>query len=134
MVRYDRGELDDDGAVDRTLAGLRQDGAMATWMCYHVIGDQLRGAQRVSPGFAARFSAALAAEPTVLAPARTPRAILARLNEEAARAVRSPEVRERFAALVMDEMVMSLEEFNNFLAQDFQINAELVKAAGVQPN
>ncbi|MBL8386475.1 MAG: tripartite tricarboxylate transporter substrate binding protein [Burkholderiales bacterium] len=70
----------------------------------------------------------------MFAPARTPRAILARLNEEAARAVRSSEVRERFAALVMDEMVMGLEEFNSFLAQDFQINAELVKAAGVQPN
>ena len=42
-------------------------------MCYHVIGDSLRGAHGVSAGaFAsARFRAALAAEPTVLAPPRS---------------------------------------------------------------
>ena len=44
---------------------------MQTWVCYHVIGDQLRGAHGLSPRFAARFAAALAAEPTVLAPARS---------------------------------------------------------------
>lgn len=70
----------------------------------------------------------------MFAPAKTPRAILTRLNEEATRALRSPEVRERFTALVMDEMPMSVDEFSDFLAKDFQVNAELVKAAGVQPN
>ena len=70
----------------------------------------------------------------MFAPTRTPRAIVNRLNEEGARAIRSPEVRERFQGLVMDEMIMTVDEFNEFLAQDFQVNAELVKAAGVQPN
>ena len=64
------GELDDDGAVDRTLAGLRQDGAMATWMCYHVIGDTLRGDLAASTRLSRRLAAALADEPTVLAPQR----------------------------------------------------------------
>jgi len=41
---------------------------MNAWACYHVIGDQLRGAHGVSAGFATRFRAALAAEPTMLAP------------------------------------------------------------------
>ena len=54
------GELDDDGAVDRTLAGLRQDGAMATWMCYHVIGDTLRGDLAASTRLSRRLAAALA--------------------------------------------------------------------------
>jgi sigma-E factor negative regulatory protein RseA len=66
------GELEDD-EFERCIGSLKSDDAMQTWVCYHVIGDQLRGAQRVSPGFAARFSAALAAEPTVLAPARAQR-------------------------------------------------------------
>jgi len=64
------GELDDQPAVDRVVAGLRQDVAMATWACYHVIGDTLRGSGTPAPGFAARFSAVLASEPTVLAPQR----------------------------------------------------------------
>jgi tripartite-type tricarboxylate transporter receptor subunit TctC len=70
----------------------------------------------------------------MFAPAKTPRALVNRLNDEATRAIRSPEVKERFAGLVMDEMIMGVDEFAAFLAQDFQVNADLVKAAGVQPN
>ena len=66
-------------------------------------------------------------------PAKTPRAIVNRLNEETMKAIRSLEVKERLATLVMDEMVMSVADFNEFLKRDFQVNAELVKAAGVQP-
>jgi sigma-E factor negative regulatory protein RseA len=61
------GELDDEHA-DGVCADLRHPDGMATWVCYHVIGDSLRGAGAPSPGFASRFSARLAAEPTVLAP------------------------------------------------------------------
>ena len=69
----------------------------------------------------------------MFAPAKTPRAIVNRLNEETTKAIRSAEVKERLATLVMDEMVMSVADFNEFLKRDFQVNAELVKAAGVQP-
>ncbi len=61
------GELDD-VEFERCCNELKADGAMQAWVSYHVIGDTLRGAHGASPGFAARFSAALAAEPTVLAP------------------------------------------------------------------
>jgi hypothetical protein len=61
------GELPD-AEFERCMAGLKSEEAMATWVCYHVIGDQLRGSYGVSRGFAARFRAALVAEPTVLAP------------------------------------------------------------------
>jgi sigma-E factor negative regulatory protein RseA len=61
------GEVDD-AEFERCCAELRSDDAMRTWVCYHVIGDHLRGAQGYSRGFATRFSAALDAEPTVLAP------------------------------------------------------------------
>lgn len=62
------GELDD-AEFARCCAELKSDDAMRTWVCYHVIGDHLRGAEVCSAGFSARFAAALAAEPTVLAPA-----------------------------------------------------------------
>ena len=69
----------------------------------------------------------------MFAPAKTPWAIVSRLNEEAAKAIRSPEIRERYAGLVMDEIIQTVDEFAEFLKQDFALNAELVKAAGVQP-
>ena len=70
----------------------------------------------------------------MFAPARTPRAIIARLNEESAKALRSPELREKYGTLVMDNMIMTVDEFDAFLKRDFDVNAELVKAAGIQPN
>lgn len=70
----------------------------------------------------------------MFAPAKTPRAIINRLNEESAKALRSPESREKYSTLVMDNMIMSVDEFAAFLKRDFEVNAELVKAAGIAPN
>jgi sigma-E factor negative regulatory protein RseA len=61
------GELDAQ-EFDRFCAEMKSPAAVETWICYHVIGDQLRGARGVSPRLTARFCAALEAEPTVLAP------------------------------------------------------------------
>ena len=65
------GELDED-RVDRLCRGLRSSAAVETWVCYHVIGDALRGQLKPIGGFADRFSQRLAAEPTVLAPRPRP--------------------------------------------------------------
>ena len=70
----------------------------------------------------------------MFSPAKTPRAIVNRLNEETVKALRSPELREKFNALVMDPMPMSPAEFDAFLKRDIQLNADLVKAAGIEPN
>ena len=61
------GELDAEH-VEHACHGLRESASMETWVCYHVIGDTLRGCSGLSPGFAERFAARLGAEPTVLAP------------------------------------------------------------------
>jgi sigma-E factor negative regulatory protein RseA len=65
------GEVED-AEFERCVVDLRSGEAMETWMCYHVIGDSLRGAHgvsgRASCQLSARFRTALAAEPTVLAP------------------------------------------------------------------
>ena len=70
----------------------------------------------------------------MFAPAKTPRAIINRLNEETAKALRSPELREKFNALVMEPMGMAPIEFDAFLKKDFELNAVLVKAAKIEPN
>lgn len=53
---------------ERCCGELKSADAMRTWVCYHVIGDTLRGTVGHSQRFQARFAAVLAAEPTVLAP------------------------------------------------------------------
>lgn len=67
-------------------------------------------------------------------PAKTPKAIVNRLAEESTRALRSPEVKERYVTLAMDEMPMTMDEFAQFLTRDFELNRQLVQAAGRQPN
>lgn len=63
------GELEG-SELNASLAPLLERDAAArdTWCVYHLIGDALKGAGRLSPGFGARLSERLAAEPTVLAP------------------------------------------------------------------
>jgi sigma-E factor negative regulatory protein RseA len=63
------GELDADRS-QRACDGCGERGSIETWVCYHVIGDALRGDVGLLPGFGVRFSARLAAEPTLLAPPR----------------------------------------------------------------
>ena len=63
------GELDAQ-RVDGACASLRDSRCVATWVCYHVIGDALRGSAAPPAAFSTRFAQRLAAEPTVLAPQR----------------------------------------------------------------
>lgn len=65
------GELDG-VEFDSCCVQLESPDARAAWLAYHVIGDHLRGTapgRAGSVAFMTRMSAALAAEPTVLAPA-----------------------------------------------------------------
>jgi sigma-E factor negative regulatory protein RseA len=62
-----------DGEIDASemngvSAMLKSDAAMATWSCYHTIGDALRGETAVTRSVGAAVARQLDAEPTVLAP------------------------------------------------------------------
>jgi sigma-E factor negative regulatory protein RseA len=63
-----------DGELERAqsaapLDALRDTGeARETWRTYHLIGDAMRDTRMLSGSFTARVAAALAAEPTVMAP------------------------------------------------------------------
>jgi sigma-E factor negative regulatory protein RseA len=69
-----------DGELDDKSAGLAielmaSDGeARDTWRTYHLISDALGKSRVLSEGFSERVAAALAKEPTVLAPKRRPAA------------------------------------------------------------
>ena len=69
----------------------------------------------------------------MLAPAKTPRDIVNRLNDEVAKALASPEVKERFAKLGADTWTLKPEQFDAYIKDEIVSNARLVKAAGLQP-
>lgn len=68
------GELDDRSAaevIDALADGSQAGGeAREAWRTYHLISDALGKSRMLSEGFSGRVAAALAAEPTVLAPRR----------------------------------------------------------------
>jgi tripartite-type tricarboxylate transporter receptor subunit TctC len=65
-------------------------------------------------------------------PARTPSEIIATLHRETLKALQSPKVREKLAALGIDPMAMSSTEFAAYVQGEIARNADLVKAAGLK--
>jgi tripartite-type tricarboxylate transporter receptor subunit TctC len=70
----------------------------------------------------------------MFAPAATPRDIVERLHAEVEKALADPGVKEKLARLGADPMTMKPAEFEAFVKREMDLNAELVKAAGVQVN
>jgi tripartite-type tricarboxylate transporter receptor subunit TctC len=68
----------------------------------------------------------------MMAPAKTPRDIVNRLNEEVQKALATPEVKERFAALGADAWTLKPEQFDAYIHDEIKSNAVLVKAAGLE--
>ena len=67
------------------------------------------------------------------APARTPREIVARLNEASVRALRSPEVRERLTQIGFDVVASTPEEFGRFMKEEVDRWTRVVKRGGIKP-
>ena len=66
----------------------------------------------------------------MLAPGKTPRAIVTRLYHEVQNALSSPEVKKRFADLGADPMTMTPGEFDAYIKQELAANITLIKATG----
>ena len=65
-------------------------------------------------------------------PSKVPRDIVAKLHAEVAKAVLSPEMKDRFAKLSVDAQVLTPEQFDAQLRDEVASNAALVKAAGIK--
>lgn len=70
----------------------------------------------------------------MFAPAATPKAIVDRLNAETVKALATPGVRDKLRNIGGDPMPMSSADFAAFVLREIDINAALVKAAGVKIN
>lgn len=68
----------------------------------------------------------------LLAPARTPPAIVNRLNDAVRKSIAKPESRKRLEALGATTHGNSPAEFTNFLEKDWERWARVIKAAGVK--
>jgi tripartite-type tricarboxylate transporter receptor subunit TctC len=67
------------------------------------------------------------------APAKTPREVVAKLNDAAVRALRSPEVRERMSQIGFDVVAGTPDEFGRFMKQEIDRWTEVVKRGGIKP-
>jgi tripartite-type tricarboxylate transporter receptor subunit TctC len=70
----------------------------------------------------------------LFAPVKTPPAILARLHEETIKALKNPAVISRLEKAGGEPLPMSPADFHAFVMKEIEINATLVKAAGVEIN
>lgn len=68
----------------------------------------------------------------IVAPAGTPKDIVARLSNEVAKAVASPEVRERLMALGYEPRVAKTDEFAALIAADLNRFGRVVKEVGMK--
>ena len=67
----------------------------------------------------------------VFAPAKTPRAIVDRLNAEISKALENPAVQLRLEKIGVQPEPMTVERFNAFIRQELKTNAALAEAAGI---
>jgi tripartite-type tricarboxylate transporter receptor subunit TctC len=69
----------------------------------------------------------------LLAPAKTPRAVVNKLNRETTRVLLLPDVEQRLRALGAEPVPSTPEQFDKFIAAQLRVVAELAKKAGIQP-
>jgi tripartite-type tricarboxylate transporter receptor subunit TctC len=69
----------------------------------------------------------------LLAPAKTPPEILAKVNAEVVRALQSTEMKERLAKLGTEPMPMSPAESNAFIAREYHELGKIMLDAGAKP-
>jgi tripartite-type tricarboxylate transporter receptor subunit TctC len=69
----------------------------------------------------------------LLAPARTPPEVLARLNAEVNRALQAAEMKERLAKLGTEPMSMTPGESDAFIRREYEVLGNIMRASGAQP-
>jgi len=68
-----------------------------------------------------------------LAPARTPREIVVRLNAELMKILQRPDIRSRFAAEGVEGLGSTPEEFGAYIKAEIERWGRVIKAAGIAP-
>lgn len=104
------------------LRGLAMTGAKRS-----AAASELPTVAELLPGFQAGAWYAL------LAPAGTPAAVIARLNSEAVKAVRLPDVSSRLASEAVDVVASTPEQAMQYIRGEIDRWTQVIKAAGIKP-
>ena len=67
------------------------------------------------------------------APAKTPRAVVLKLNDAMVRALRAPDVRERMTQIGFDVVAGTPEEFGKFMKEEVERWTRVVEKGGIKP-
>jgi len=67
------------------------------------------------------------------APVKTPREVVARLNDAMVRALRSPDIRERMNQIGFDVVASTPEEFGRFMKEEVERWTQVVQKGGIKP-
>ncbi len=70
----------------------------------------------------------------VAAPAKTPPEVVARLNDAAVRALRSPDVRDKLSQMGFDVVAGSADEFGRFMKAEVERWTRVVDSRGIKPD
>jgi tripartite-type tricarboxylate transporter receptor subunit TctC len=68
------------------------------------------------------------------APAKTPREVVAKLNDAAVRALRSPDIGERMNQIGFDVVASSSDEFGKFMQEELARWTKVVQRGGITPD
>jgi tripartite-type tricarboxylate transporter receptor subunit TctC len=68
----------------------------------------------------------------IVAPAATPRDVVARLNREIVRLMQSPEMKERFAQQGIDPETSTPEQFGKLVAEEYARWTKVIRASGIK--
>jgi tripartite-type tricarboxylate transporter receptor subunit TctC len=69
----------------------------------------------------------------MFAPAKTPRAIVDRINREVVAALKHPEVVQRLHAIGMEAAPSTPAQLDRFVAEQLKLSADLARRAGLKP-
>jgi tripartite-type tricarboxylate transporter receptor subunit TctC len=70
----------------------------------------------------------------LLAPAKTPRAIVAKLNREVTRILNLPESKQRWNALGAEPVPIAPEAFDKYVVEQIALFTKLARAANIKAN
>ena len=82
----------------------------------------------------AALTRAIEAIVAAAAPAKTPREVVAKLNDATVKALRSPDVRERMNQIGFDVVASSAEEFGRFMREEVERWTRVVQKGGIKPD
>jgi tripartite-type tricarboxylate transporter receptor subunit TctC len=68
------------------------------------------------------------------APAKTPREVIARLNDAVVKALRSPDVRDRLTVVGFDVVASTPEQFGQLMKNEVERQRLVVQRAGIKPD